>query len=66
MREWKPEAFDTLQDGWAPVRWCLFVEPMHGYSGRPLRIEAVLANEDVLPPGEYPVAIRVMGPDGIA
>jgi len=65
-REWKPDAFDALADGWAPVRWCLFVEPMHGYTGRPLRIEVVLANEDVLSPGEYPVAIRVMGPDGVA
>ncbi len=65
-REWKPDAFDTLGDGWAPVRWCLFVEPMHGYAGTPIHVEAVLANEDVLPPGEYPVAVRVMGPDGVA
>jgi hypothetical protein len=65
-REWKPDAFDTLGDGWAPVRWCLFVEPMHGYAGTPFRVEALLANEDVLPPGEYPVAVRVMGPHGVA
>jgi hypothetical protein len=29
-------------------------------------IEAVLANEDVLPPGEYPVTFRISGPQGIA
>ncbi len=64
-REWKPDAFDTLADGWAPVRWCLFVEPMHTYAGTPFRVEAVLANEDVLPPGEYPVAVRIFGPEGV-
>ena len=33
-REWKPEAAETLSDGWAPLRWCLFVDPSHGYRGR--------------------------------
>ena len=65
-RELKPECADTLRDGWAPLRWCLFVDPMHGYAGRPLRVEAVLANEDVLPPGDYPVCFRIRGPEGIA
>jgi hypothetical protein len=65
-REFKPECVDTLQDGWAPLRWCLFVTPMHGYVGRPLRLEAVLATEDVLPPGEYPVCFRIQGPEGLA
>ncbi len=64
-REWKPGIYDVLQDGWAPVRWCCFVEPMHGYAGRPFRIEAVLANEDVLAPGKYPVWARVRGPTGV-
>jgi hypothetical protein len=48
------------------VRWCLFVEPSHAYAGRPFRIEAVLANEDVLAPGRYPVCVRIFGPAGIA
>lgn len=60
-REWKPESMEALQDGWAPLRWCLFAEPMHAYAGRPIRLEAVLANEDVLRPGEYPVHFRVFG-----
>jgi hypothetical protein len=63
-REWKPGIVDALQDGWAPVRWCVFVEPMHGYAGRPLKVEVVLANEDVLVPGDYPVTIRIAGSRG--
>lgn len=63
-RELKPLAADTLRDGWAPLRWCLFVTPTHGYAGRPVEIEAVLANEDVLPPGEYPVTFRISGAQG--
>ena len=65
-RTWKPGAMDALQNGWWPVRWCLFVEPFHAYAGRPMRIEAVLANEDVLGPGRYPVTFRIFGPQGIA
>jgi hypothetical protein len=64
-REWKPGIMDVLADGWAALRWCLFVEPLHGYAGRPFKIEAVLANEDVLQPGAYPVRLRVLGPQGV-
>jgi len=65
-REWKPGVADALRDGWAPLRWCLFVAPWHGYTGRSVKLEAVLANEDVLAPGEYPVHFRVTGPQGVA
>ncbi len=65
-RDWKPGAFDTMQDGWAPVRWCLFVEPTHTYIGRPVTLEAVMANEDFLRPGDYPAQFRVWGPKGVA
>lgn len=65
-RDWKPGAFDAMQDGWAPVRWCLFVEPTHTYIGRPVTLQAVLANEDALRPGEYPTQFRVWGPAGNA
>ncbi len=64
-REWKPGAFDALCEGWAPVRWCLFSRPLHGYLGRPLALEAVLASEDVLPPGAYPAHFRLLGPEGL-
>jgi len=65
-REWKPGIVDALSDGWAPVRWCLFVDPLHGYVGEPVTVEAVLANEDELAPGGYPVRLRIMGPAGVA
>lgn len=63
-RQWKPATFDAVADGWSPLRWCLFVEPLHVYSGRTVTIEAVLANEDVLKAGEYPARFRVFGPQG--
>jgi len=63
-REWKPGIVDALQDGFAPLRWCLFVEPQHIYAGRTVTVEVVLANEDVLPPGAYPARLRIVGPNG--
>jgi hypothetical protein len=65
-RDWKPGVFDAVCDGWAPVRWCLFAEPGHTYLGRPVSLEAVLANEETLHPGIYPVQFRVLGPNGSA
>jgi hypothetical protein len=64
FREWKPSTFDAVSDGWSKLRWCLFVEPLHAYSGCAITVEAVLANEDVLKPGEYHAKFRVFGPDG--
>ncbi len=66
FRELKEGVVDALVDGFSPVRWCLFVEPVHMYSGATVRLEAVLANEDVLTPGEYPVRLRIVGPAGVA
>lgn len=65
-RDWKPGVMDAMRDGWAPLRWCLFVNPTHAYAGRAIKVEAVLASEDVLRPGEYPVRFRICGPKGIA
>ena len=62
FRELKPGTVDALFDGWAPLRWCLFVEPVHFYRGEKARLEAVLANEDQLAAGEYPVLLQVFGP----
>ncbi len=64
-RRWKPGAAEMLQDGWAPLRWCLFVDPIHGYAGSPLTVEAVLANEQVLAPGEYPAVLRIWREGGV-
>jgi hypothetical protein len=62
FRELKPGAVDAIVDGWSPLRWCLFAEPVNVYRGMPVRLEAVLANEDRLPPGEYPARVQVVGP----
>ena len=63
FRELKPGTVDAVFDGFAPLRWCLFAEPLNGWRGTPVRLEAVLANEDALTPGEYPVRLQVVGPD---
>ena len=65
FRELKPTMMETIRDGWAPLRWCLFVEPVHGYKGQSFKIEVLLANEDVLIPGTYPVRIKVVSPNGV-
>ena len=62
FRELKPGTVDALHDAWAPLRWCLFAEPAHVYRGQHVRLEAVLANEDALGPGTYPVRLQVVGP----
>jgi hypothetical protein len=63
FREPKPGTIDALFDGLAPLRCCLFAEPAHIYVGGTVRLEAVLANEDALAPGEYPAQLLVIGPD---
>lgn len=62
FREPKPGTFEAIFDGFAPLRWCLFAEPVHVVRKATVRLEAVLANEDVLRPGEYPVRLEVVGP----
>jgi len=64
FRELKPGTVDALFDGLAPLRWCLFAEPLNVRRSGTVRLEAVLANEDVLSPGEYPVRLDVFGPAG--
>ncbi len=64
FRELKPVAIDAIFEGWAPLRWCLFAEPIHIRRGSKIHVEAVLANEDVLAPGEYPARFQVVGPNG--
>ncbi len=63
FRELKPGTVDALAEALAPLRLCSFAEPAHLYRGRPVRLEVVLANEDALPPGQYPVRVQVVGPD---
>jgi hypothetical protein len=64
FRELKPGTMDALFESWAPLKWCLFVERENVYRGAEVRLDAVLANEDVLRPGDYPVRLQVVGPNG--
>jgi hypothetical protein len=63
FRDIKPGFVDALRDGFAPLRWCLFVEPYQLYRGGTVRVEAVLANEDVLRSGDYEVEVLVLDPN---
>jgi hypothetical protein len=65
FRELKPGTVDALFEGFAPLRWCLFAEPVNVYRGSKVRFEAVLADEDALRPGDYPALIQVIGPDNL-
>jgi hypothetical protein len=64
--EFKPGHLAVLQAGWAPLRWCLLLNPTNIYADQPLRLRVALANEDVLPAGDYPVSLRISGAHGIA
>ncbi|MBR5446593.1 MAG: hypothetical protein IKV57_10730 [Clostridia bacterium] len=62
-RRHKPEVYDAVCDGWASLRFCLFVKN-HVFSGETFTVEAVLANENVLSPGTYTADFAVMGECG--
>lgn len=66
FRQWKPGAFDAVAEGWAALRWCLLADPTHAYVGRAVTLEASLANEGALKPGDYPARFRLLGPGGLA
>ena len=65
FREWKQGTFDAVADGWSPLRWCLLADVTHAYAGRAITLEASLANENALKPGEYPARFRLLGPRGV-
>ena len=65
FRELKPGTVDAMFEGFSPLRWCLFAEPANVYRGTKVRVEAILANEDALPPGEYPVLLQIIGPENL-
>ena len=64
FREFKPGHLAVLQAGWAPLRWCLLVNPTNVYADQPLRLRVALANEDVLPAGDYPALLKISGEAG--
>jgi len=63
FREPKPGTWDAIFDGFYPVRWCTFAEPVSVYSGSKVLLEAVLSNEDSARPGEYPARLLVVDPN---
>jgi len=64
FREFKPGVVELQNDLTAPLRWCLFAEPVNIYSGGKVKLEVTLSNLDALRPGQYPVRIEVVAPDG--
>jgi hypothetical protein len=64
FRHFKSGYYNVISDGWAKLRWCLFVNHLNSYAGQNLRIRVSLANEDILPEGNYPARIAVSGPGG--
>jgi hypothetical protein len=65
FREMKHGHLKMLQEGWAPLRWCLFVNPMNVYADAPMHIKVALANEDVLPVGDYLATLEIKGKSGV-
>ena len=63
--EFKPGHMITMQEGWAPLRWCMLTYPTHLYNTEPIRLRAVLADEDVLKEGTYPVSLKIFNKDEI-
>jgi len=64
FRELKPGTTDAVNDGFAPLRWCTFAEPVQVFRDSVIHLEAVLANENILGPGDYPVSVLVKNQTG--
>ena len=59
-RRWKPEMFDAISEGWAPLRFCLFAKE-NVYRGEGIDVECVLANDGVLKSGSYTADFAIIG-----
>lgn len=55
---------EALQEGWAPLRWCLTAEPAVAYPGGEVHVDLRLADEDVLSAGRHTATVAWIGPDG--
>jgi hypothetical protein len=44
FRNFKPGHLEMLRAGWAPLRWCLLVNPTSAYADQPLSLRIALAN----------------------
>ncbi|MBR4942092.1 MAG: hypothetical protein IKZ19_08860, partial [Clostridia bacterium] len=64
-RTFKPGIADVLQDGFAPLRWCVFLSAPAIFPGSKLTVEAALASEDKLFEGEeYRAAAGIFDKSG--
>lgn len=52
FREFKPMIADVLQDGFSSLRWCIIPQKTSVFRGDEIKVEAFLANEDILVPGK--------------
>ncbi len=64
FRDFKPGTLEVMREGWAPLRWCLLVNPTTAYAGQDLHVRVGLANLDVLPAGNWDATLRIVGPRG--
>jgi hypothetical protein len=64
FRDFKPGHLEMLREGWAPLRWCLFVNPTAAYADKPLHLRVALADMDVLPAGNQKATLSIRGPHG--
>jgi hypothetical protein len=64
FRDFKPGHLEAMRAGWAPLRWCLFVNPTSAYADKPLHLRVTLANEDVLPAGAQKAMLTIRGSGG--
>lgn len=62
-KTFKPFQVDATMDTMAPLMWCVFLSPTNAYAGSPVTVEAVLASEDAIRPGDYPVSARIVSPE---
>jgi hypothetical protein len=63
FRDPRPAALSDVAEGLSALRWCLFAEPRLVAIGGKVKIEALLANQDALPSGMYPVLVQVFDSD---
>ncbi len=56
--------FDAVSDGFAPLRFSLFVKPC-AYTDESMSVEAVLANEGILKDGTYTADLAIENDEGV-
>ncbi len=63
FRRLKPELISSVLLANSTLRWCVSTEPQSIYRGKQIQLRVSFSNLDVLPAGEYPATVQVIGPD---